>query len=112
MKESNYITVNCPSPPSIEEALVGQMVSVCIVSETIGKGLISIDSMFMESHAQGWQQWCWEAVLEDHLSFNLSFAPMTSSWLNPWYFSGRSSEFVDETSTRLHWVELRTDVEN
>ena len=64
--------------------------------------------MFMESHAQGWQQWCWEAVLEDHLSFNLSFAPMTSSWLNPWYFSGRSSEFVDETSTRLHWVELRT----
>ena len=97
---------------SIEEALVGQMVSVCVVSETIGKGLISIDSMFMESHAQGWQQWCWEAVLEDHLSFNLSFAPMTSSWLNPWYFSGRSSEFVDETSTRLHWVELRTDVEN
>ena len=44
----------------IEEALVGQMVSVCVVSETIGKGLISIDSMFMESHAQGWQQWCWK----------------------------------------------------
>ena len=97
---------------SIEETFVGQMVSVCVVSETIGKGLFSIDSIILESHAQGWQQWCWEASLDEHLSFNISFSPITNSWLNPWYFSGRSSDFIDETSMRFHWIELRTDVEN